>query len=70
MNKEIHFVVVKKEDQSNYTGGPGYKGKELRRLGFPLGPYSRAGAKTLIRQIGQVNKSLDLVMVPYIGEYW
>ena len=66
----IHFVVVKAADKDRYKGGPGYRGPELKELGFPLGPYSLAGAKALVVQAKKLNPKLNLVVVPFQGDYW
>lgn len=68
--KVIHYVVTPSEEASNYQEGPGYKGPLLRKLGFPIGPYSKVGAETLLRQLKKLEPKKKFVILPFIGSYW
>jgi len=60
------YVVIAKNNKNNYKGGRGFQDTSvLRKLGFPVAPYSKAGAKTLVRQAKQIKSSLELEVVPY-----
>jgi hypothetical protein len=67
--KPIFFVVVEKSRAKNYRGGLGYRGPELKELGFPLGPYGAAGAKILVRQIKSISPKKEFEILPFIGEF-
>ena len=57
------FVVVL--ENQTYTGGPGYKGRVLRELQFPEGPYVLGTAKIFIRQAKTVDSKLKFKIVDY-----
>jgi len=62
----MDYVVVRKDNEENYTSGLGFQNRSLlKALGFPPAPYSKAGAKTLVRQIKSMRPKLELSVVEY-----
>jgi hypothetical protein len=60
------FVVIYQSGKKNYKGGRGFQQREIiSKLGFPEAPYSKEGAKTLVRQAQAINPMLRLTIAPY-----
>jgi hypothetical protein len=67
MNNKLelkHYVAVEKGKE--YKGGVGYTGPILKELGFPIGPWSPAGAKTFVRQAKDVDYKKEFVIHEWI----
>ena len=58
-------TVVVIEEGFEYTGGSGYEGPLLARLGFPKGPYTSKVANILKRQLERIAPERSFVTEQY-----